>query len=327
MTQPRARIALALALALAACRELGEIDALGTLERDRIELTAEANEPIAEIAVREGEAVQAGQLLLRLESTRADTRVAQARAARDRARGALAEMERGPRAERIAQARARLAGAQSQLATPSRDLERGRALAARDYTSQARADALENQFEEARARRDEARAELDSLLRGATEEERLQTRSALEAAEAALAEVEVQRGRLEIRAPQAGVIDALPFELGERPPEGAVVAVLLANSAPYARVYVPEPLRTALEPGAQAEIRIDGYGDPFLGRVRSVAQDPSFTPYFALTRYDRSRLSYVAEIDLTDEAGKRLPSGVPVEVRFTGPDRTARDGR
>jgi HlyD family secretion protein len=326
MRRGRVPLALALAAALAACRDLGGADALGTLERDRIELTAEASEPIAEIAVREGDSVQVGQALLRLDPTRIDARVAQARATRDRARAALAEQVRGPRAERIAQARARLAAGESQLAMTQRDLERGRALAARDYASQARADALANQVDEARARRDEARAELDALLRGATDEERLQTRSALEAAEAALVEVEVQRGRLDIRAPQAGAVDALPFELGERPPEGAVVVVLLASSAPYARVYVPEPLRTALAPGARAEIRVDGHPEPFAGRVRSIAQDPSFTPYFALTRDDRSRLSYLAEIDVTDEAGQRLPSGVPVEVRFTGPAHTVRDG-
>jgi HlyD family secretion protein len=46
-----------------------------------------------------------------------------------------------------------------------------------------------------------------------------------------------------------------------------------------------------------------------------VEAESSFTPYFALTRHDRGRLSFVAEVTLPDD-GQRLPDGVPVEVTF-----------
>ena len=46
------------------------------------------------------------------------------------------------------------------------------------------------------------------------------------------------------------------------------------------------------------------------------AADAAFTPYFALSQHDRSRLSYVAEIDLTGEETERLPVGIPVQVTF-----------
>ena len=58
-------------LAAAACGGDGGV-LLGTLERDRIELIAEAREPIVEVAVREGDAVAEGQLLLRLDTTAVD---------------------------------------------------------------------------------------------------------------------------------------------------------------------------------------------------------------------------------------------------------------
>ncbi len=44
----------------------------------------------------------------------------------------------------------------------------------------------------------------------------------------------------------AGVLDTLPFEVGERPGPGDVVAVLLTGEQPYARVYVPERLPEGL---------------------------------------------------------------------------------
>jgi HlyD family secretion protein len=322
----RAAGLLALALLAAACRAERPLDAVGTLERDRIELIAQSSDPIAEIAVREGDRVHPDQLLLRLDSARPDARVAQARALREQAQARLAEVERGPRSERIEQARARLAAARSQVETMRREIERIRVLAAQDYASRSRLEQLENQGADARARRDDAQAELDTLVHGSTREEIDQARSALAAAQATLAEIEVERGRMDVRAPSEGVVDALPFELGERPPAGAVVAVLLANSAPYARVYVPESVRASLLPGARATIHVDGHPEPFEGRLRTVAAEASFTPYFALTRYDRGRLSYLAEIDVVGPEGTRLPTGVPVEVRFESAE-TARHER
>jgi HlyD family secretion protein len=52
--------------------------------------------------------------------------------------------------------------------------------------------------------------------------------------------------------------------------------------------------------------------------VRTVSQEPTYTPYFALTERDRSRLSYVAEITLTGPEASGLPAGVPARVTFPG---------
>jgi HlyD family secretion protein len=110
-------------------------------------------------------------------------------------------------------------------------------------------------------------------------------------------------------------VDALPFEVGERPPAGAVIAVLLSGDQPHARVYVPETYRVAVAPGDPVKVRVDGLSDVLNGTVRRIANEASFTPYFALTEKDRSRLTYVAEISLP-ELAERLPDGVPLEAFF-----------
>jgi HlyD family secretion protein len=302
------------AWAALACGDAG--DAVGTLERDRLELVAEADEPIAEIPVREGDAVAAGDLLVRLSGDRFAALVAGAAGARDRAAARLAELLRGPRDEQIAEARARLAGADGALATASSELERTRQLVASGVASSARLDRDRALFDEALARRDAVRAELEALVEGTTSEELDQARAALAEAESALLDARVRAARLEVRAPVAGRVDALPYERGERPRPGAPVAVLLADGAPYARVYVPEALRVRVVPGVAARVRVDGLEEPFEGRVRSVASEASFTPYHALTERDRGRLVFVAEVDLAGEAAAALPTGVPVQVEF-----------
>jgi len=306
-----------LCLALAACgADPSDLPAVGTLERDRIELVAEAGEPIVAIEVREGDRVTLGQVLLRQDPSLLAAQRAHAEALRDELRARLAEAERGPRAERIREARARLAGAESAVRNGEAEYQRARSLEAKSFESAARSDLLRSRRDEALARRDEARATLEALERGSTSEELDQAHGALAAAEAQLAEISIRQSRLELRAPRAGRVDALPFELGERPPAGAVVAVLLADDPPYARVYVPEPVRARIASGSRARVRIAGLDGELDGTVRSLSHEAAFTPYYALTQYDRGRLSYLAEVELDGAGTADLPTGVPVEVRF-----------
>ena len=92
--------------------------------------------------------------------------------------------------------------------------------------------------------------------------------------------------------------------------------ILLADSAAFARVYVPEPLRANVRPGSPARVYVDGHEAPLQGKVRYVASDAAFTPYFALTQRDRSRLAFLSEVEIVDAAVKNLPAGVPVEVEL-----------
>jgi HlyD family secretion protein len=117
--------------------------------------------------------------------------------------------------------------------------------------------------------------------------------------------------RLSIRASHAGRVDSLPFEVGELPPVGSVLAVLLVGDAPYARLYVPESLRSHVAVGDGVQVEVDGRDSDYQGKVRRIASDASFTPFYALSQHDRSKLVYVAEVTLSNAAD--LPSGLPVE--------------
>ncbi len=312
-----ARVTWAALCLLAACgRDPAAVPAVGTLERDRIELVAEANEPILSLDAKEGDTVAAGDVVLALDTSRLAAQVTRERATRDQLKARLAELERGPRAERIRGARARLVETESQVQDTSRDYERARQLTKSEVMPQSQSDTLRARREQALARRDEARATLQALETGTTAEELAQARSALAASEAAVADIEVRLERLTVRAPRAGRVDSLPFERGERPPAGAVVAVLLSSDPPYARVYVPEAVRARISTGTQARVQIAGREGELQGHVRELSHEAAFTPYFALTQYDRGRLSYLAEVELTGQAAEELPTGVPVEVRF-----------
>jgi len=291
---------------------------VGTLERDRIEIASEADEPIVAIEVREGDHVTAGQVLLSQQTELSAARLAEADARVAQAEHFLAELVKGPRVEVINEARARLAAAQAAVERDDKELERVSALVESRLLPDAQLDQVRAAHDASVAAAREAREQLTALLRGNREEEIERARAALEAARAAREQLALTQARLLVRASRDGVVEALPFEIGERPPRGTPVAVLLADGAAYARVYVPEPQRAHVRPGLRAQIAVDGIDEPLPGFVRWVASEAAFTPYYALTQRDRSRLAFLAEVEVTDARRRELPAGIPVEVTILG---------
>lgn len=304
---------LSFSLLLVACTDPPQNQLVGTLERDRIELQVESNEPIVSRHVQDGQLVQAGQLVVQQDTTRLQARLEQHQASHEQADARLDELIRGPRAELILEAEANLAAAKVQTLTDLNDLKRARELFERKLSSQAVLEHAEGSWKTSAAAERAAQQELSALQNGTTFEELQQARAAVQAAAAQVTLAEVDLQRSEIRAPVSGRLDKLLYLVGERPAAGATVAVLLADARIYARVYVPEPLRAQVTPGAKLQVHVDGVPEPINGEVRWVSADASFTPYFALTEHDRSRLSYLAEIDLP-AAAAGLPSGLPLSV-------------
>lgn len=306
---------LGVSIGLCACQRNTEPPVLGTLERDRVELVAEAHEPIAEILVHEGDHVTAGQPLLRQTAGAMQPRLEQSQALLSKAQQQLRELQHGPRAQEIAQARAALDAANSALTNATREYERALTLQQTHVLSQADLDQARTARDAAQGTRDQARAALQLLNEGTRSEQIAQALAAQQAAQASLAEQQLSATRYTLTAPRSGVIEAIPFKLGERPAIAAPLIVMLTDDRLYARVYVPEPLRSRYAAGTKVQLHVDGYDTAYSGIVRYISAQAAFTPYYALTQQDRSRLSYLAEIDVSD--AHDLPVGMPVQVTLT----------
>ena len=302
-------------LALAGCEE-PPLQAFGQLESDRVEVVAESNESIVEIASLEGDALAAGALILRQDTARLDIRIRESQANIARIEALLEEQVNGPRIETIEATRASLLEAEIERDFRERELNRLTGLRERNLTSEESVDQARNLLESAGARIEIVSARLAELEAGTRPERIAQTRGLLSQAMAQLDSLKLDRERLHVAAPVAGVVDTLPFEVGERPRPGDVVAVLLTGEQPYARVYIPEPLRAGLRVGSPLRIAVDGIEQPLNGTIRRIASEASFTPYFALTERDRGRLSYITEVRMPD-LPDRLPEGLPVQVLLT----------
>lgn len=328
MSTPKLFFFLSFAALLGACsRGNAPPPLLGTLEWDRIAVQAEAAEPVIAIAVKEGDRVEAGALLLQLDPRRSDAQLAQAEAELRRSQAAQAELQHGARSETLAASRADLARAEVSRSDAQRERERAAEIRRQGLIAQAELDRRDTALKSARADVAAAQARVLELTNGTRPEQLDQADAGVAAAQAKVDELRLTRQRLDVRAPQAGRVDALPYKLGDQPARGASVVSLLCGAAPYARLFVPAPRRSALQPGQTMTVQIAGIAQPYSAHVRAVRSEASFTPYYALSGDDANRLSYRAELLLDGCAGsdcrqaialQDLPAGLPLSAEVQG---------
>jgi HlyD family secretion protein len=287
--------------------------ALGTLERDRIVLTATASEVIIEVLVQEGQTVTAGQLLLRLDDRRQNARLAQAAAEVARAEAQLEELRNGARDEQIAAARARLEGAEAGAVAFGNQSQRIASLYEQKLVAKAEFDQALAQSDSAKAAVKDAREQWQLLLAGTRVEQLRQAEAQLAATQAVLELENKVLADLSVTSTRAGRVDSLPSLQGDRVAVGAVLAVVLVEDRPYARVYLPQRFRANLREGSELQVRVDGVDQPFSGRIRTISAEPAFTPFYALNQKERTHLVYLTEVVLGEDAVD-LPAGLTAQV-------------
>jgi HlyD family secretion protein len=118
---------------------------------------------------------------------------------------------------------------------------------------------------------------------------------------------------LTMRPLAGGVVDQLPFEIGERVPAGGVVAVIQTDEKPWVRVWLPSRAVGLLGGEAEARIEIEGFDEVLTGQLLDVAREPEFTPHYALTERESAHLVFQARIVL-DNAPAELRPGLPARV-------------
>lgn len=236
--------------------------AVGQLESDRVEISADVAEPIDTILVREGQAVVTGDPLLDQNRARIDARTAETQAALAQSQARLDELTRGPRKELVAAARANVEGARRELEFRSIEPARATSVFERQLAARETVDQAQAALDAAQANLASLKARLDELLEGTTVEELRQAESAIDRIEAQLALMHIDAARHRSLAPVDGIVDSILFEPGERPAVGQPMLILLTGEQPYARIWVPGSVRVGIAPGTTAQVFVDGLAEP-----------------------------------------------------------------
>ncbi|MES1200409.1 MAG: efflux RND transporter periplasmic adaptor subunit [Pseudomonadota bacterium] len=272
----RRALILALVLSTAGCAK-HEADVMqGYGEADYIYIASQEAGVVREVSVVEGQQVDRGALVFKLDPDRLSLSAESASASRN----ALVD------AVRAAEANATLT---------QRNFARSQTLFTQGFQSRARLDAD-------RAARDQASAQLQ------------QARRELVASGAQSGLAEVRLNDLSGTAPVAGRIERIFHRQGEVVAAGAPVASLLAPENMKVRFFAPENQLARLRPGVRVAISCDGCAANLTGRIIRVADTPQFTPPVIYSIEQREKLVYLVEAR-PDQVDAIRP-GIPVDVRI-----------
>ncbi len=304
------------AVLLINCARDGRLILSGNLETDDHDLIAPITAQILAIQVTEGQNVAKGDTVAVLDtiSVAAAYRGAQATEAEAQAR--VSDLEFGTDREKIKAARSQLEIAKANLAQAERDWARNDSLFARQLVDA-------RTMEQSTLARDNAKSSLETSRQNLADLERGTRTHQLEAARAALDRAAQERtarqrdfDRLILVATREGVIQFLPYQVGEYVPTGRPVATINNPDDLWAKVYVPEERLKDVAIGQQVRFRVDAAPEKdYAATVAFLASESEFTPRNVQTPDERVNLVFAVKLAVTP-GQEGLRPGMPADFYF-----------
>jgi len=245
---------------------------------------------IQEILVDEGDYVQRGQVLARLNNKALEAEYLQAQGSFAQAEARLAEIEAGTRVEEISRAEERVRSLASEVVRAESDLDlvtirvkRNRTLETEGAISRDRLDEIYNQerinkasLDQAQARLAEGKQELAQLRAGERPEVILAARAELLQAQGRLQLIQTQLQDAIVTAPASGIIAERDARMGDLTSNSNNLFTIIENGRLELRLEVPETSISQIRPQQKVQIINRYNSQPLTGTVREI--DPIIDP-------------------------------------------------
>ena len=232
----------------------------------RVDIGSTLTGRVAEVRVREGDAVQAGDVLVQLEDDELRAALAQAEAAEQQASAALA----GRLGSGRTAAQATLAQTEATQRAASAALVRAQQLVARGFYSAAQLDEARRAAAVAEAQARSARAQVQASADAGTDV--AQARAQLDVARAAVGAARARLAQTRLRAPLDARVLVREVEPGQIVQPGKALLSLALAGPTQLVAQVDERFLDQLRPGQSAAVVADAFPDRRFGaRVLSLA--------------------------------------------------------
>ena len=267
----------------------------GRIEGKLVDAAAKEPLRVKEILVDEGDLVEPGQVLVRLDTVTLDAQLAEAEANVVAAR------------ERVAIAKAGIVRSQSQIGLAKIEVERTRKLVEERAGSQRDYDVR--------------KTALETTTAGLAEEEaRLQSsKQEVKVAEANVATIQTRINDATLKSPVRGRVLYRLAEVGEVLAPGGKALTMVNLEDVYMEIYLPSQQAAKAKIGAEARITIDhAPGRAAAGYVSFVSPEAQFTPKQVETRSERDKLMFRVKIKVPEELVSSYVEYVKTGVRGVG---------
>ncbi|KQW69173.1 hemolysin secretion protein D [Phenylobacterium sp. Root77] len=306
------------------------------IQADKVTVAPQVDGYVAEVLVADNQHVQAGQVLVRLDTAPLKAALAQAQANAAALDAAVRAVDDKARLEQamIAQKAAGVASAHAESQLAQAELARYGALAGQGWVSPQREQSARAAAGQATASVAQAKATLEAERRTAQSlgSARAQTVAQADAARAVVEQARIDLERAEIKAPAAGVVGARAVRTGQYVRPGSSLMTVVPLGQAYVVANFKETQVARLKVGQPVTIHADAFGKQEIkGHIDSFA--PATGSEFALIPVENAvgnftkiaqRLPVKIVVDPKSPLAGALRPGLSVEVKVdvtadTGP--------
>ena len=320
-------IVILLAAAVAACvyfypqlthksAPVNQLTLSGNIEAHESLVSFKVPGRIVELPVEEGQQVEQGTMLARLEDADSRQKVRIDEAGVRVRESDLALTLAGTREQEVRAAQQSMIDAQADLEQKKLDNDRARQLFGKDEISAQDRDQAATALKRAEAIFKAAQQRYNEAVEGSRKEDIEIARANLNQANANLGLSRVNLDYAVLHAPSAGVITVRQAELGEVVAQGSPVVTLADLDHVWLRAYIAETDLGSIHWGQEATVTTDTYpGKQYHGRISFISSSAEFTPKSVQTYTERVTLVYRIKIDI-DNPNRELKPGMPADAHL-----------
>jgi len=269
---------------------------------------------IVELPVEEGQQVEQGALLARLDEADLKQRIRIDEAGVQVRESSLALTLAGTREQEVKAAQQTMMDAKADLDEKKLDSDRAQSLFAKDEVSAQERDQAATAQKRAQAIFNAAQQRYNEAVEGSRKEDITISQANLNEASANLGLSQVNLSYTVLRAPAAGVVTVREAESGEVVSAGSPVVTLADLDHLWLRAYIAETDLGRIGWGQEATITTDTYpGKQYHGRISFISSTAEFTPKSVQTTKERVTLVYRIKIDI-DNPNHELKPGMPADA-------------
>jgi HlyD family secretion protein len=271
---------------------------------------------IVDLPVEEGQQVEQGALLARLEDADFKQKVKIDEAGVVVRESDLSLTLAGTRDQEVKASQQAVLDAQADLVQKKADNDRAQQLFGKDEISAQDRDLAATALKRSAANYAAAQQRYNEAVEGSRKEDIAIARANLAQANANLGLSRINETYTTLRAPSTGVITVRQAELGEVVSPGSPVITLADLDHIWLRAYIAETDLGKIHWGQEAAITTDTYpGKQYHGRISFISPDAEFTPKSVQTYTERVTLVYRIKIDI-DNPNHELKPGMPADARI-----------
>ncbi|NLL62133.1 MAG: efflux RND transporter periplasmic adaptor subunit [Candidatus Atribacteria bacterium] len=245
--------------------------------KEMVRVFAKIMGQVKEVSVQEGEQVEKGAILMRLDDEQIRLQVAQAKANLDSAHASLERIKAGARPQEVSQAEAGVRQAKISLDSAEENYQKMQKLFTEGAISEQQHDQAKNQYEIAKAQYQSVSESYKLITEGASSQDIKAVEAQVRQAQSALELAQSQLNSTIIKAPISGSVTAVSVKTGELASSAMPLLSIIDVSELSVKTGISEKDIGAVQLGQDAEIFIDAYPQKkFSGEIvsKGVVVDP-----------------------------------------------------